>query len=147
MATSTLVRHFDDRPADVPKGRSRLFRYCPADMTGDVRQSLIALGSVTLFTGFRRKPQLKDIDIPGGFLALGLALIMSDHSWRLSDGDVSNARHRTSLLHWQFPTRPKDLSIMLEHFSFDNMPRPSPQTSRLDVAKAGGHQLARRFPR
>lgn len=53
-------------------------------MTEDARQSLIALGSVTLFIGFfvASLSLLKNIDIPSWVLPLGWMLMTINFGWR-----------------------------------------------------------------
>jgi protein-S-isoprenylcysteine O-methyltransferase Ste14 len=55
-------------------------------MTQDARQSLIALGSVTLFFGLFvvSLSLLKGINIPDWVLPLGLVLMAIDFGWRFS---------------------------------------------------------------
>ncbi|RVU01155.1 hypothetical protein EOE18_18230 [Novosphingobium umbonatum] len=54
-------------------------------MTKDARQSLIALGSVTLFIGLFvvSLSLLKGIEIPNWVLPLGLVLMTVDFGWRI----------------------------------------------------------------
>lgn len=54
-------------------------------MTQDARQSLIALGSVTLFIGLFvvSLSLLEGVNIPNWILPLGLVMVTVDFGWRL----------------------------------------------------------------